>query len=377
MCREALVAWRNVRPTITGGSQVAGPDPLVLPDPNFDCTPADCQFLSGIRPYRRDTFRLEHENLQVQGVGTKFVVHNYGHGGAGITMSWGCAAQVRDLVLQHAGGAPGQVAVLGAGVMGLTAAKLLVEAGFAVRMHAASFLYTTSDVAGGQWCPSFVEHQNTPAATQQFENILRTAFTMHRDRIGQGYGVSERINYSKHPRAETSFNKVPLDVIPEPTVYEHLPFANLNQKGYGYHTLLVEPPIFLKKLRTELTGAVQLTQRTFGSAADVVALPEPIVVNCTGMGSRDVFGDTKLAPIKGQLVLVKAQPALQYLYSSDETYVFPREDHVVVGGSYEYHVWDPLDPFKALAILQMAKDVFAGHPTIQIPQQDWMLPEYH
>jgi hypothetical protein len=200
---------------------------------------------------------------------------------------------------------------------------------------------------------------------------------MHRDRIGQGYGVSERINYSKHPRAETSFNKVPLDVIPEPTVYDHLPFAQLNQRGYGYHTLLVEPPIFLKKLRTELTGVVQLDQRTFTSAADVVRLQEPIVVNCTGTGSKDFLGDTKLAPIKGQLVLVKAQPALQYLYSSDQTYVFPREDHVVVGGSYEYAAYDPLDPYKAMAILQLAKDVFAGHPTIQMPRQDWMLPEYH
>ena len=143
---------------------------------------------------------METQNLQIAGVGTKFVVHNYGHGGAGITMSWGCAVQVRDLVRQHAGAALGQVAVLGAGVMGLTAAKLLVEAGFTVRIYATSFLYTTSDVAGGQWCPSFVEHEDSPAATQRFDTILRTSFTMHRDRIGQGYGVSERINYSKHPR---------------------------------------------------------------------------------------------------------------------------------------------------------------------------------
>ena len=44
--------------------------------------------------------------------------------------------------------------------------------------------------------------------------------------------------------------------------------------------------------------------------------------------------------------------------------------------SYEFHVWDPLDPYKCLAILKMAKDVFAGFPTIQIPPQDWLLPEY-
>ena len=39
-------------------------------------------------------------------------------------------------------------------------------------------------------------------------------------------------------------------------------------------------------------------------------------------------------------------------------------------------MWDPLDPYKCLAILKMAKDVFAGHPTVQIPPQDWMLPQY-
>jgi D-amino-acid oxidase len=355
---------------------VAGPSPSVLPDPDFDCAPPDCTFLSGLRPYRNETFRLEDETLHGPHGATKLVVHNYGHGGAGITMSWGCAVAARDLVRQHAGAGLGQVAVLGAGVMGLTTAKLLVEAGFTVKMYAASFLYTTSDVAGGQWCPSFVEHLDTPAATTQFEDILRTSFSMHKARIGQGYGVSERINYSKHPRGETSFKKVPPDVIPAPDEYQHLPFTHLNQKGYGYHTLLVEPPIFLNKLRTQLAGAVQMEQRTFTSAVEVVGLPEPIVVNCTGAGPKEFLGDTKLAPIKGQIVLVKAQPALQYLYSSDETYVFPREDHVVVGGTYEHAPYDPLDPYKAMAILQMAKDVFAGHATIQMPQQPWMLPEY-
>lgn len=280
--------------------------------------------------------------------------------------------QVRELVRQHSGAPLGEVAVLGAGVMGLTAAKLLGEAASPsgrTRRHS-STPDPTSQAASGP------HHLNTPGGIQRFEDILRTSFTMHRDRIGHGYGVSERINYSKYPRQQTSFSKVPIDVIPEPTEYDHLPFEHLNQKGHGYHTLLVEPPIFLAKLRTELTGAVALTQKTFATAADVVRLPEPIVVNCTGMGSRDIFSDTDMVPIKGQLVLVKAQPALQYLYSSDETYVFPREDHVVVGGSYEYHVWDPLEPYKCLAILKMAKDVFAGHPTVQIPPQDWMLPQY-
>ena len=93
-----------------------------------------------------------------------------------------------------------------------------------------------------------------------------------------------------------------------------------------------------------------------------MGLPEPIVVNCTGMGSREIFGDTKLTAIKGQLVLVRAQPALQYLYSSDETYVFPRNDHVVVGGTYEFHPWDPLDPYKGHGNPQDGQGCLRGPP---------------
>ncbi len=46
----------------------------------------------GIRPSRPEV-RLEHENL-----GDRHVVHNYGHAGAGVSLSWGCADEVHDLV---------------------------------------------------------------------------------------------------------------------------------------------------------------------------------------------------------------------------------------------------------------------------------------
>jgi D-amino-acid oxidase len=347
-----------------------GTTTTLLPNPDFTCTPTDCKFVAGIRPYRQTTFRLEPQT-----VGTKFIVHNYGHGGAGITMCWGCAVEVREMVRQHTGGTPRPVAVLGAGVMGLTAAALLVEAGYSVGVYASSLLSTTSDIAGGQWQPSFVEREPTAAAKHRFENILRTSFAMHRDRIGQGYGVSKRINYSKHGSG-TSFDKVPHDVIPPPTPYAHLPFAHLNVPGFGYHTLLVEPPIFLKKMRDNLSAAgVPFTQKEFHSPSDVAQLGEPVVVNCTGMGSKEIFGDNRLVPIKGHLVLLKPQLNLQYLYSSDHTYVFPREDHVVVGGSTENGVSDPtVDPAICKQILQLAKDVFAGETILPFAPEPWMLP---
>jgi D-amino-acid oxidase len=348
-----------------------GAVPTLLPDPDFTCTPADCSFVAGIRPVRATTFRLEPES-----VGSKFVVHNYGHGGAGITMSWGCAVEVRDIVSQQGGATPGPVAVLGGGVMGLTAATLLVESGLTVAIYASSLWSTTSDVAGGQWQPSFVNHDTSVPGTQRFENILRTSFTMHSSRIGQGYGVSKRINYSKHGSG-TSFDKVPRDVIPAPTPYAQLPFAHLNQPGFGYQTLLVEPPIFLKKLRDDLGAAgIPFIRQDFHSPADIDQLAEPIVVNCTGLGSAEIFNDTLFTPVKGQLVLLKPQPDLQYLYSSDSTYVFPRADHVVVGGSWETGITDATpDPDVCQGILRMAKNLFAG-TAMPAAAQPWVLPEY-
>jgi D-amino-acid oxidase len=93
----------------------------ILPSPNFTCTPSGCDFKAGVRPYRLNTYRLE-----IQPFGSKNVIHNYGHGGAGITMSWGCAdAAVKLVQTLIAGGTRAQIAVMGAGVMGLTAATLL------------------------------------------------------------------------------------------------------------------------------------------------------------------------------------------------------------------------------------------------------------
>nr|WP_249817275.1 BBE domain-containing protein [Bradyrhizobium sp. 179] len=93
----------------------------VLPSPDFTCTPPGCVFKAGVRPYRRGTYRLE-----IQPFGSKHVIHNYGHGGAGITMSWGCAdAVVKFVQTLVPSGTRAQIAVLGAGVMGLTAATLL------------------------------------------------------------------------------------------------------------------------------------------------------------------------------------------------------------------------------------------------------------
>src|SRR5262249_25930308 len=102
--------------------------------------------IAGLRPYRPSGFVVRSEPL-----GHQLVIPNYGHGGGGITLSWGTAKLAVDLVPpDHRG----PVAVLGCGAVGLATARLLQETGRPVTLYARDLPpNTTSNVAGGQWFP--------------------------------------------------------------------------------------------------------------------------------------------------------------------------------------------------------------------------------
>jgi glycine/D-amino acid oxidase-like deaminating enzyme len=322
--------------------------PPCEPTPNFAMKQA--RLLAGLRPHRDDTYRLAREEIE-----GKFFVHNYGHGGAGITMSLGCAEQVKayvdDIIKEHKDAAASGIAVLGGGVMALTTATTLAKAYHPkarIDIYAKDFYRTTtSHVAGGQWAPSSVKwDEKNPKAVDAFKRVLASSLTQFKA-LGAGYGVSPKTNYSLYRRSglETAHS---LGLIERDTV-ERLPFAAMNCSGYAYKTLLVEPPIFLKRLHNELIaklGIPAFHKQTFAKPAagqklspDIARLKQKIVINCTGLGAGDLFNDPRVSPIKGHLVLLPAQK-LNYLFSGYECndwvqYVFPRQDGVIVGGTYQ------------------------------------------
>ena len=113
--------------------------------------------VAGLRPFRRQGFVVRAEAL-----GDKRLVHNYGHGGGGITLSWGTSKLAAELGLM---GHSGPVAVLGSGVVGLSTARLVQEAGFGVTIYAAALPPdTTSNIAGGQFHPFSVFREGTSHA---------------------------------------------------------------------------------------------------------------------------------------------------------------------------------------------------------------------
>lgn len=176
----------------------------ILPDPSFDQLRQTSPFVVGVRPHRTGGVRLELEPELLAG---KYVIHNYGHGGGGITLSWGCASVVKDLVeglLPKLGKNDRSIAVLGTGVIGLTVATELKRAwpALTVSVYAKDLAVssTTSFVAGGQFEPSGIF---TEYVTPQAKAVLSTYLTRARDRIVELQTSGERLLYGVAERKTT------------------------------------------------------------------------------------------------------------------------------------------------------------------------------
>ena len=312
------------------------PQPLCLPRVNVSADRI-IRSICGLRPYRRSGFVVRAEQI-----GDTLVVHNYGHGGAGITLSWGTAKLAVDL---GAPGHSGPVAVLGSGVVGLSTARLLQDSGFQVTIYAKDLPpNTTSNVAGGFWYPVtlFQEQFRTAAFNDQFAKACSFAFTRYQTMVGSRYGVRWTSSFllAHSAFADTgdfSRQGVVGSLTPE---FRDLGPGQHPFIGYeftrGFDTMLIEPPIYLTALMQDFLmagGKVQV--REFHEIAEISRLPERLVFNCTGLGAKALFNDEELTPVKGQLTFLLPQPEIEYSVVHGGLYMFSRHDGIVLGGTHD------------------------------------------
>lgn len=309
--------------------------------------------VAGIRPYRKNKFRLELVKSA-----DKKIVHNYGHGGAGFTMSWGCAELACEWIAPFA--QPGEeIAVLGGGVIGLTTARLLVDRGLHPRIYAAAFSpEITSYFAGAQWGPSYVAKGETSREKEMFGEILGRSYRRFERMDGFKYGVSHRLNYSDEG-GDGPLENLPEGLLPTIRDLDRLPFPGKSHKGKQFRTLFIEPPIFLQALTRELTERnVAFEKKEFTSEADVHALPQKCVINCLGLGAGKVYNDDLVTPARGQLLHLKPKQ-LPWLLIHKDGYIFPRTDAIILGGTFEKGISDATpDPKDRLTILERNRRFF-------------------
>lgn len=296
------------------------------------------------RPFRAAGPRIEAET-----VGDKRVVHNYGHGGSGWSLSWGSAAAARDLALE---GGRREVAVIGCGALGLTAALQILRAGARVTIHAAERTpYTRSARATGVWSPdSRIAAEAAVSADfpARWEAMARRSWVDHHAFVGlDGDPVRfiDQYNLDDAPEDGGPVGPAPTpgrggfarygdrlrDLTPRSRVLrpdEH-PFR---VPGASVVPILTFNVAEYARQLTEafLMEGGRIVQRTFHHPSELADLAEPVVVNCTGYGARALFGDEGLTPVRGQIAWLPPQPELDYALYYRSIGMVPRHDGIVI-----------------------------------------------
>ncbi len=314
--------------------------------------------LVGLRPFRPEGFVVREER-----VGSKRVVHHYGHGGCGVTLSWGTAQFALEEVLREEAAS---CAVIGCGAVGLATARLLQRAGKTVTIYAKDLPpHTTSNIAGAKWQPFTLADRDRRTAQfdARFARAARLAHRTFQELVGAAYGVDWMQSYNCSDSPFTGHLSDPLAALyPDRADLqpgEHpFPFPHVHR----YTTLFIDTPVYLEAvLKDFLAMGGKLAVRAFGSISEAESLPDPVVVNCTGLGARELVGDTELIPVKGQLTVLLPQPEVDYMTAAGTLYMYPRRNGILLGGTTERGEWDLAVNQEAEArILEGHRAFFAG-----------------
>ncbi|MDT3395795.1 FAD-dependent oxidoreductase [Streptomyces sp. B1866] len=222
------------------------------------------------------------------------------------------------------------VVVVGAGVAGLTAAVLLAESGWRVRVVAEEVPGRTSLAAGAMWGPYLVEPKD------KVDRWSRHSLEVFRELAGDpatGVRLVGGIEASRHAEAPPEW----ATALPgfRPCEGEELPVGF--RSGYRFTVPLIDMPVYLGYLLRRLRAAGgRVERRRVGSLGEVGAAS--VIVNCAGLGARELVPDAGLRPVRGQHVVV-ANPGLTDFFSEDTGLspdllcIYPQGQTVVLGGT--------------------------------------------
>ena len=256
-----------------------------------------------------------------------------------------------------------RVVVIGCGVSGLSCGVRLLEAGYEVEIWAREVPPdTTSNVAAAIWYPykAYPVERVMAWGQRAFDVFMELAEV-------EGTGVSVATGYEVF-RGEVgdpwwlscvrSFRRAAAEELPRG-----------RHDGYVFETPVIEMPVYLEYMMRrfrELGGKIAMREvRSLEEAFEESA----VVVNCAGLGARELVGDEALFPIRGQIVRVEPLSTREFLLDADEvhgdggggveveagaeavveddlrgvTYIVPRSNDCVLGGTSQVGDWS-LEP---------------------------------
>ena len=293
-----------------------------------------------LRPFRAQGPRLDAET-----VGHKLVVHNYGHGGSGWSLSWGSAHVVVAKAMQSS---PKEIAVIGCGALGITSAITAQQAGAQVTIYARDMLPDTRSArATGSWTPDSriaLADKVSPDFPALWEQMARISFHTYRRYLGlpgnpvewtDRYYLSGGTHNGRGPAESlpfASYGDRILDITPHsedsPAGATNFPATSdvrrtslmqFNIADYA-HTLLSD----------FFAAGGNFVHAEFNTLGDVARLKENVIINCPGYGARALCNDESVVPVRGQIGWLIPQPEVNYGVYYDGVLALSRRDGIVI-----------------------------------------------
>ena len=299
-----------------------------------------------LRPFRAAGPRLDTETI-----GDALVVHNYGHGGSGWSLSWGSSTLA---VRQAMAASPASAAVIGSGPLGLTSALLLQSAGVPVTLYAKELVPEMPSLrATGSYTPdSRIALEDAVSADfpALWEGMARTSFRRFNEMLGLAgepvrwidrYVVSDR-DPAPRARGPGGSGGVPdlrfaaywsriRDLFPrnETLGPADTPFGgyNVRRQANLMFNLASYADVLVRQFRA---AGGKIVRREFHHAGELGTLPEKTVINCTGYGARALMADESVVPVRGQIGWLIPQADFDYGLLFRGVNVVPRSDGICV-----------------------------------------------
>ena len=292
------------------------------------------------RPFRAAGPRIETERFD-----HKTIVHNYGHGGAGWSLSWGSSTIAVRLARETG---VREIGVIGCGALGLTSAILAQRAGLSVRIYAKELppdVYSMR--ASGVWSPDsrICDAAHADAFGDRWEEMTRTSFRMYQSLLGlPGKPVEWFDGYSL---SDVPWSDVDTTVTDEPEYPPlHARVPDLGRRGIDlapgthpfpqayarrYTTMMFNISTYARMLMADfLAAGGKIEVREFREPGELMKLRERTLINATGYGARALFKDESIVPVRGQTARLIPQPEVTYgLYLVNLSMV-PRSDGLLV-----------------------------------------------
>jgi glycine/D-amino acid oxidase-like deaminating enzyme len=296
-------------------------------------------------------FRAQGPRLDAETIGDALIVHNYGHGGSGWSLSWGSST----IAVQKAmASSPREIAVVGCGALGLTSAILAQRAGAKVTIYARDlFPQVRSARATGSWTPDSriaLTDAAGPAFGALWEQMARTSWKTYRDYLGlpgdpvvfsdrytlrgpasaasatpAASAGPEPLDFADYGRTYAPELRVTAEFMPPGSTPFDLPRVwrasemMFNLRSYG-HLLMSD----------FLAAGGQFVRTEFHEPGELARLPQKVVINCPGYAAREWWKDQSITPVRGQIGWLIPQSEVNYGVYYAGVSVLSRTDGIVI-----------------------------------------------